>query len=258
MRYAISCAFGLALCLFGVSSVKGQGCVVDMQAHYSVYATETTDDVNVYTTVLTDGYANFTPSAGCSGQGVTHQPRSYNLLYTKGGWGYGTAGCITCYASYQNNQQVAEDADGGGGDDPVFVWQGEIFCSLAGNFFSQSGGPSPNECDFTISPAGVHGVPCNNGEESHTNFTATIKPSVSQCSYNSTSSSCSWKRESGTIDADANSPTDSNLGFEACTANYFAGPGTSGELTGTVEWSMTLVLKGAKITHHQIGDIYCN
>ena len=256
MKYAMNWLFGLILCLFMVSSAKAQGCALDMTAHYSVYATETTDDTNVYATVLTDGYANFTPSAGCSGSGATHQPRSYNVISTTGGWGYGTAGCITCYLSYQNNQQVADDADGGAGDYPPFVWQGEIFCSIVGDFFSSGRGTPPNECDFTINPQGVSGVPCNNGESTSTAYVATIKPSASQCSFNATNSSCSWKVVSGAIDYQGNDS--SKLNFETCSASYFAGPGTSGEQVGVVEWTMSLVLGRATITHKQTADVYCH
>jgi hypothetical protein len=147
MRYAIGCILFPALLALVVPGARAQGCVLDMHPYYSGYATETTDFSNVYTTVLSDGYSTFTPSAGCTGSGVTHQPRAYNVLGSTGGWGYGTASCITCYLSYQNNQQVAYN-ETGDDDYPPWVWQTEIFCSLAGDFSNNAPGPHP--VNFTV------------------------------------------------------------------------------------------------------------
>jgi hypothetical protein len=150
MRHAINCLLGLALCASIGPCAMAQGCGLDMTPHYSAYATESTDATNVYTSVLSDGYADFQPSAGCTGQGVTHQPRAYNVIGTTGGWGYGTASCITCYLSYQNDQQVAYNL-AGEDDFPPWNWEGEVFCSVAGVFFSEGPGPFPT--NFTLSSA---------------------------------------------------------------------------------------------------------
>lgn len=164
---------------------------------------------------------------------------------------------MSCYLSYQNNQQVPLDADGGYGDYPPFIWQGEIFCSVVGVFWGLGGGSPPNNCDFTIAPAAVTGAYCN-GTQNATAYTATIKPSASDCSYNYSLSSCSWTVVSGDIDYVSNTP---NLQYESCTANYFAGPAgappPTGTETGTIQFQMTLQLGQAAITHTQTAAVYC-
>jgi hypothetical protein len=145
MRYAVAAA--LALCFLVGPSAMAQGCRLDMTPHYSGYATESTDSSNVYTSVVSDGYANFEPSAGCSGQGITHQPRAYNVIGGTGGWGSGTAECISCYLSYQNNQQVSY-FEAGDDDYPTWVWETEIYCSVVGDFFNVSPGPIPVNFDL--------------------------------------------------------------------------------------------------------------
>lgn len=129
----------LVLCtiIFGVTAFGawGQGCLLDLTPHYSIYVNQSTDGTRIYTSVLTDGYADFTPSAGCTGQGAVHTPKSYNLLNSTGGWGSGTSGCMACYLSYENDQSIlpAEATD------YEFDYQGEVVCTAFGAIFAQSG-----------------------------------------------------------------------------------------------------------------------
>jgi len=68
MRLTITLLLGMICALTAVNATarsRPQGCALDMTPHYSVYANESTDGAYGYTSVLTDGYADFTPSAGC-------------------------------------------------------------------------------------------------------------------------------------------------------------------------------------------------
>src|SRR5262249_44267341 len=97
----------LALIIFAcLGSAMGQGCALDMEPHFSSYATASGDSTHIYTSVVTSGYANFTTSASCSGQGIIHTPSAYNLIGSTGGWGSGQGGCVSCYLSYTNNQSI--------------------------------------------------------------------------------------------------------------------------------------------------------
>jgi len=255
MKYAINCLLGLAVFASIVPRAMAQGCRLDMTPYYNVYATESTDGTNVYTSVLTDGYANFQPSAGCNGQGVTHQPRSYNLISTTGGWGYGTPACISCYLSYENNQQVPLNADGGYGDYPPFVWEGEVFCSVAGDFFDQYSGTPPNNCDFTIVPDYLDAAYCDGIRHSTGVYQAQVVPSLGQCGFVPSSSTCSWRVVSGDI-SDISNTNNMNSLSASCEADYIAG-NLNGQTAGVVEWTMTLQLSAATITHTQEATVYC-
>ena len=206
--------------------------------------------------MLSDGYAGFTPSAGCTGNGVTHQPRSYNALSTKGGWGYGTASCITCYLSYQNDQQVPMDGDGGTGDYPPFIWTGEVYCSLAGVFWSLGGGAPPNNCDFKIVPDASVASSCNGVGHTTQAYQAKITPSLGACGLVPASSSCSWA-VTGNSDISYVDNTENITSLSAtCDAVYIAG-NLKGSDPGTVQWTMTLQLSSATITHTQDATVSC-
>ena len=138
MRLSITLLFGLICTLTAVDASaksRGQGCRLDLTPHFNVYANESIDSTRIHTSVLTDGYADFTPSAGCSGAGAVHTPKSYNLLSSTGGWGSGTGECMTCYLSFENDQSLIFS----NGGNYIFDYTGEIDCSIFGAFFSSGG-----------------------------------------------------------------------------------------------------------------------
>jgi hypothetical protein len=163
----------LALVFFAyLGTALGQGCLLDMEPHYSSYGTVSGDSTHIYTSVVASGYADFTPSASCSGQGIIHTPKAYNLIGSTGGWGSGTGGCISCYLSYTNNQSIVAAKN----TLYPFNFQGEIICSIAGVFFAtQTLGNVilPNGACGSIVVAGNHLSPisCNNGS---TTYHATV------------------------------------------------------------------------------------
>jgi hypothetical protein len=114
---------------------RAQGCRLDLTPHYSAYANESTDGTYIYTSVLVDGYADFTPSAGCTGNGAVHTPYAYNVIGSTGGWRSGTSGCMTCYYSYENDQSLVASP----GTTYPFNWDGEMNCTVFGTFWSISG-----------------------------------------------------------------------------------------------------------------------
>jgi hypothetical protein len=132
MRNFLSFCLLLMLGFALAPEANGQGCAVTMQAHYSTYATASSDGTNIHTSVLTDGYATGAPSAGCPLNGVTHTPKSYNVLKTTGGWGAGSPGCVTCNITYQNDQQIV----GSLGANFTWVYTGSIICSKVGAFWA--------------------------------------------------------------------------------------------------------------------------
>jgi hypothetical protein len=156
----------LSIFLLGyLGHAAGQGCALNMEPHYNTYATVSADSGHIYTSVLTSGYANFIPSAACSGQGATHKPYAYNKLGAAGGWGSGTGGCINCYLSYTNNQAIATAPN----TIYLFSFQGEIVCSLAGTFWvttvTENNVIPPQGACGTITVVGNHLSPsvCDNG-----------------------------------------------------------------------------------------------
>jgi hypothetical protein len=121
------------MCILGFARIShAQGCRVDYTAHYDMYVTETTDGTNIYTTVLTDGSTSGDPSAGCNESSAKHTASSYNLLGSTGGWLSQTPGCMTCYLTIQNDQQMA----GTPGVDYNFQAWAQVECSVFGVFFS--------------------------------------------------------------------------------------------------------------------------
>src|SRR6516225_4411338 len=139
MKSPIAILLGTIICFVAPANARAssrpQGCRLDLTPHFSVYANESTDGTYIHTSVLTDGYADFTPSAGCTGQGAVHTPQSYNLINSTGGWGSGTSGCMTCYLSYENDQSILPSP----GVDYEFDYQGQVACSIFGVFWALSG-----------------------------------------------------------------------------------------------------------------------
>jgi len=130
--------------LVGCSSAQAQ-CTYWYSLNYAEYSSSSYDGTYIYTAVLTDGSANMgVNSNGCPDSVVTqmqqainsatHQPGSYNQLGSVGGWGWGDSSCVSCYISYENDQQVAAQAG------QIFSWQtaGEIDCSVGGTIFYSS------------------------------------------------------------------------------------------------------------------------
>jgi hypothetical protein len=140
MRFSIALLLAMLIC--GATAVNatatspaGQGCRLDLTPHFNVYANESTDGTRIYTSVLTDGYADFTPSAGCTGQGAVHTPKSSNIVGSTGGLGSGTSGCMSCYLSYENDQSIVPTE----ATDYEFDYQGQVVCSIFGAFYSIGG-----------------------------------------------------------------------------------------------------------------------
>jgi hypothetical protein len=135
MKLTIAFLVGAVICALTPGNATAQGCRLDLAPHYSVYANQSTDGSHISTSVLTDGYANFTPSAGCSGAGAVHTVKSYNLVGSVGGLGTGASGCMTCYFSYENDQTFAATQ----GITYTFNYSGEMDCTQFGTFFSSGG-----------------------------------------------------------------------------------------------------------------------
>ena len=169
----------LALIVFTCfRSAMGQGCALDMEPHFSSYGTASGDSTHIYTYVVTSGYANFYPSASCSGQGIIHSPSAYNLIGSTGGWKSGNGACVSCYVSYTNNQTIVAAKN----TLYPFNFQGEIICSVAGVFFAttqtQDNVIKPNGACGAIVVAGTHHSPtkCDNGATTY-HAQVTLNPS---------------------------------------------------------------------------------
>jgi len=125
---------GICVVVLCVGGALAQGCGVVMVRHYSAYHSESSDGTNFYTSVLTDGYADCTPTPSCPCGTAQHTPYSYNKLGSVGGWAHGNSSCASCYLSYQNNQTFPASPN----TIVTFVGEGEVVCSLAGTFFTLS------------------------------------------------------------------------------------------------------------------------
>lgn len=143
MKHAALFFAALMLSALSCSAVRGQGCGLSMVPEYSAYSTSAIESTTIYTYVTVQGYAVIYPSAGCTLQGVTHQGRVYNMTSTTGGWVDGPATCPSCFISVSNNQSFT----GTPGATYPYTWEGEIYCSKDGVFYSD--GASSNVADVS-------------------------------------------------------------------------------------------------------------
>jgi len=96
--------------------------------------TDTTSTAHLLTSALIDGDASMNmQGSNCpDASSATHTPLASNVVNGVGGWGSGTAECVTCYLSYQNNE------DSGAVDVGVpitFTAEGQVNCSVGGLIF---------------------------------------------------------------------------------------------------------------------------
>lgn len=120
--------------LWQCSSSRPFGCSdVTYTLNYANYATISTDGVNLYTAVVTEGSATMSLPSYCGPPpAATHTPSAYNKIGGVGGWGTGVGSCSTCYIYYENDQSVAATP----GSDYEFDWTGEVVCSIGGIIFN--------------------------------------------------------------------------------------------------------------------------
>lgn len=136
MKSWIARASLLLVCLAGTSRVLlAQGCGVVMTRNYSTYTSSSSDGSHIYTSVTVEGSATCSPTLSCPCNTAQHTPKSLNQVGGVGGWLSGSATCVTCYVSLQNNQTLAAAA----GTTATLSWGGEIICSIAGTFYSSGG-----------------------------------------------------------------------------------------------------------------------
>src|ERR1700689_5475298 len=106
MRKIIQLLVCLIICC-GPKLAAAQGCRLDYTASYNQYVTTSADSNNkIYSTVLVDGDTVGNPSAGCNYPSATHTAEAYNKLSTVGGWQSQTPGCMTCYLTKENDQNI--------------------------------------------------------------------------------------------------------------------------------------------------------
>ena len=118
MRSSMIRAIGLSLCLAGCLRFGGaQGCGIQMVPHYSAYSTVSNDDTHIYTAVVTDGSATCNPTPSCPCNTATHTRQRPTIF-----WDPREAGAPA----------TSPDINF------AFNGIGEVNCSLAGIFFSQS------------------------------------------------------------------------------------------------------------------------
>lgn len=136
--------FCLCVCVSAFFAWSGpalaQNCIT-YQPDYAVYASESTDGTNIYTSVVLDGSGTMTVNqAYCGGltfPNAVHTPMALNILTPPagggtavGGMSSGTPECPDCYLSTTNNQQIAATPD----TDYTFTYGGEVICSVGERF----------------------------------------------------------------------------------------------------------------------------
>jgi hypothetical protein len=153
MKIARLVALATLLCIAGQAHAQ-------MNTHYDVYATESTDGTKIYTSVLTEGYSDG------NGPGIpaTHTPSSYNVVGGVGGWGYGARKCWDCYIGYQNDQSIDAqptleyEFDSSGGVNCSAISDAIFFKDLGPTFLSihrttyryVSINPATNVCTYEV------------------------------------------------------------------------------------------------------------
>jgi hypothetical protein len=120
------------VCVLIARSGRAQGCRVDYTPNYALYVTESTDGTKIYTTVLSDGSTTGTGGAGCNYPSATHTAVAYNTIGSVNSKMNGSPGCMTCYLSVQNDQEIV----GTPGVIYVFTGSTNIICSVFGTFWS--------------------------------------------------------------------------------------------------------------------------
>jgi hypothetical protein len=127
--------FLLAMAMLFVTSSSWGSC--SFANTYAMYNSQSYDGVTVFATITTSGSSDM---SGCPiPPGTLHTPKAYNTLTntrtgvtTGPGWKSGTAGCPSCYITVTNTVSVAASV----GDDFREQANGQIFCTLAGNFWT--------------------------------------------------------------------------------------------------------------------------
>lgn len=139
-RYLIPLLIVLPYC----STAQAQ-CSFWYNLNYATYASESLDgNNNIYTSVVTDGYASMgVTNSGCPDgivnqmeqaiYNATHAPASWNSISSNNNnWQYGNASCVSCYISEQNNNSIA----GTVGTTYNFQAGGQVYCSVGGTVFA--------------------------------------------------------------------------------------------------------------------------
>ena len=114
-------------------------------------------------------------------------------------------------------------------------------------------------CDFTITPASVSSGDCTNGTQQKVVFLANVTPSLTQCNWIESGSSCS-ATATGNVDIAVGSPVNNfSNGTPACTVYYFSGPAlpNGNGAAGTINMTFTLQLGLNTVTHTQQATVQC-
>lgn len=139
---------GLAVCLFLIAASQMRLSAqsrISFSDDYASYNDYSTDDTNIYTSVVVDGQGEMTINGG-DGCGsinygsIVHWPQAVNIISIPGNTTYvggtlsGSQVCPDCYLSVTNNQSVAATPGVGYNFESV----GMVVCSLAGEIFVAS------------------------------------------------------------------------------------------------------------------------
>jgi hypothetical protein len=115
---------------------------------YSLYASLSSTDTDILTSVLVDGYADMQMNQPCpdavinqfnqNKQNIQHSPAVLNQIGSVGGWTWGNSFCAECYGSYQSNLDSGPVSPG---QKLSFSYGAEVVCQVAGTvFFVSSAG----------------------------------------------------------------------------------------------------------------------
>jgi hypothetical protein len=108
-------------------------------------AANTSDAGHILTSVLIDGSASMNvqntqyPQCQQIQQEVptaTHTPSATNVINSVGGIGSGSSVCVSCYLSYENDQDSGAVSVG---PEYSFTYAGQVYCSVGGLIFSFAG-----------------------------------------------------------------------------------------------------------------------
>ena len=130
--------FGSFVLFFNCSVAKGQGCGTTLSPRFSVYYSTSEDSqINIYTSVTIEGYADIFPGPGCNMSIARHSVGAENNLNNVDHWTYSACGCPTCYFSATDHESIV----GVPGIVYPFYYDGVSTCSIVGVFFSAGGSP---------------------------------------------------------------------------------------------------------------------
>lgn len=126
-------------------------------------------------------------------------------------------------------------------------------CQL--NYVNALGEATCTVCDFTIGGV-ASSNDCTHGTEQTTTWDTNVSPSLTQCNYRPSGSSCS-ATATGNVDIDYMRSSCSLDVYPSATVYYFAGPPLPGGNAGTMTMSFTLKFGLRTVTHSKTVNVTC-